>query len=167
MFLKHCAFALLLATVLVSCSNIGEQAPSFEFQTLDGSKVSSESLKGKIVVVNVWATWCHTCISELPDLNRLYAKYQGDTSIVFLAFSDEDEATVKAGLQRFPFNYPQIVNADGYTKKIQTRLVKTYPQNLILDEDLTIIYEVSDGSNDIFTTLDTKIQELTQQSTTE
>jgi thiol-disulfide isomerase/thioredoxin len=145
---------------LTSCSKIGKSAPSFSFTSIDGQVIDSESLKDKIIVVNVWATWCHTCIKEIPELNRLHSKYADDTTVVFLALCDEDKRTMDVLLTRFPFNYQQVSKAEEYTKKLQTRLVKTYPQNVIIDHDFNIVFEVSDGSADIFTALDNKITEI-------
>lgn len=151
------AFVLLFVS---SCSNVGESAPRFEFTSQSGDTVTSHQLKGKIIVVNVWATWCGTCIREIPDLNRLYRKYQNDTNVSFLALCDDSEDKMNKILSRFDFLYPQVPDASEYTSKLQTRLVKTYPQNLILNQDMEIVFEVSDGSKDIFSSLDAKIQEL-------
>ncbi|MFT5480949.1 MAG: thiol-disulfide isomerase/thioredoxin [Bacteroidia bacterium] len=144
--------------LLGSCNLVGKQLPQFEFITLNGNRLTSKDLIGKVVVINVWATWCGTCIKELPDLNKIYDKYSSNQDVVFLAFSDEDEAVVNKALARFSFKYQQIVNAKKFTSKIQTRLVKTYPQNIVVNDKLEFLYEVSDGSKNIFEDLDHQIQ---------
>ncbi|MFT5724737.1 MAG: peroxiredoxin [Bacteroidia bacterium] len=151
---------LLAALCGTSCSNVGDKAPRFSFSTIDDQTIDLETFKDKIVVVNVWATWCPTCILEIPDLNRLFDKYAADTTVVFLGLCDEPKSKIDVILKRFPFKYPQVADATSYTKKLQTRLVKTYPQNLIIDENFDIVFEVSDGSADIFNAMDTKIQKL-------
>lgn len=151
---------IMLATMLASCSKIGKPAPAFSFTTLSNDVYDSESLQNKIIVVNVWATWCPTCIKEIPELNRLQAKYASDSSVVFIALCDEPAEKMQPILDRFPFSYKQVANAETYTKKLQTRLVKTYPQNIIIDHNFDIVFEVSDGSDDIYTALDTKLQEV-------
>ena len=83
------AGCILLVTGFLSCSKIGKPAPSFSFTSINNEVIDSETLKSKIIVVNVWATWCHTCIKEIPDLNRLQAKYAEDTSVVFIGLSDK------------------------------------------------------------------------------
>ena len=84
-------FLLILSILLLgsSCSNVGDTAPTFKLKTTEGYVLNSQNLQGKIIVVNVWATWCPTCIQEIPALNRLKAKYAGDTSIVFLGLCEE------------------------------------------------------------------------------
>ncbi|MBO6515421.1 MAG: TlpA family protein disulfide reductase [Bacteroidia bacterium] len=162
--MKFSFVCLALLLMFSGCSNVGKTAPDFKFTTRTGDVITSDNLKGKIVVLNVWATWCGTCLREIPALNKLYSKYESDTSVVFLAMCDDDEQKMDVVLNRFDFKYPQVANAKEYTSRIQTRLVKTYPQNLILDSSFKIIFEVSDGSQDIFTALDQKIQSLKRQS---
>ncbi len=68
--------------------------PSFSAQILNDTPISADSLKGKIVVFNIWATWCGNCLHEIPSLNLVAAKYSHNKSVVFLAVTDEPEATV-------------------------------------------------------------------------
>ena len=136
-------FAALLIFQMWSCTNVGETAPEFEFVTINGDTISSQSLQGKIIVFNVWATWCPTCLREIPDLNRLVRKYEGDTSIVFLALCDDDLEKANRALQNFPFAYKQIVDTDKFSDKLKTRSVKTYPQNLIINDVLPTPSKVS------------------------
>lgn len=153
--------ALLFSLVLfASCSNTGKPIAPFSFSTIEGKRIDSKDLKGKIVVINIWATWCGMCIKEIPELNRLKEKYKNDSDIVFIAFSDEDLEKVKATLLRFPFNYTQIVDSESYTSKLKTRLVKTYPQNLILDKNLKVVFDITEAKGDIFSILDTEIIKL-------
>ena len=159
--MKHSTLALLSAFLFFSsCSNVGETAPSFEFKTIDGVEINSDDLKGKIIVVNIWATWCPTCIQEIPALNRLQAKYASDTSIMFLALCDDNVRDMRVVFERFPFNYIHVADAELYTNRLQTRVVKTYPQNLILDGDFQIVYEVSDGVPNIFQAIDNRLVDL-------
>jgi cytochrome c biogenesis protein CcmG/thiol:disulfide interchange protein DsbE len=150
-------FSLFL---FASCSNTGKTIEKFSFNTIEGKTIHSEDLKGKIVVINIWATWCGMCIKEIPELNRLKEKYKNDSDVVFIAFSDEDLEKVKATLLRFPFNYTQIVNAENYTSKLKTRLVKTYPQNLILDKNQKVVFDITEAKGDIFSILDAEIIKL-------
>ncbi len=151
----------LMLTMLGSgCSITGKEAPEFTFQTIDGSAITSTDIKGKTIVVNVWATWCGMCIREIPDLNKLQAKYAGDQDLVFLALCDDEVAKVQKTLNRVDFNYLQVADASAYTSKIKTRMVKTYPQNIIIDEDFNVIFEVTEAEGNIYDILDREIQQL-------
>lgn len=154
---------LIVVVIFASCSNTGKTIEKFSLNTINGETIHSEALKGKIVVINIWATWCGMCIKEIPELNRLQEKYKNDSEVVFVAFSDENNEKVKATLSRFPFNYTQIVNADNYTSKLKTRLVKTYPQNLILDKNQKVVFDITEAKGDIFSMLDTEIIKLKNQ----
>jgi thiol-disulfide isomerase/thioredoxin len=70
-------------------------APSFSFTDVNGNKITSDSLKGKVVFINFWATWCPPCRAEMPSLDKLYKDLQKDNHFVFL-FVNEDEDRQKA-----------------------------------------------------------------------
>jgi cytochrome c biogenesis protein CcmG, thiol:disulfide interchange protein DsbE len=80
------ALALSLAALLVLAwtqgsrftpVTVGSRAPRYEAKTLDGRTVSLQSLRGKVVVLNVWATWCRPCRAEMPALERLHQQFIG------------------------------------------------------------------------------------------
>src|SRR5579885_990075 len=71
---------------------VGRPAPSFDLPTIDGKRVSLESLRGKTVVVNVWATWCPPCQQETPDLVAAYKKlHSADVAFVSIDSSERPE----------------------------------------------------------------------------
>jgi thiol-disulfide isomerase/thioredoxin len=82
-------------------------APPFNFYLLaDDSQKNISDYKGKVVLLNYWATWCAPCIKEMPELNRLQNKYQ-DQGLIVIALSDED----KESLIKFANKKPFIANA--------------------------------------------------------
>ena len=127
---------------------------------VQGQKIT---FQGKLTVINVWATWCGTCIKELPELNRLQQKYKNDPDIQFIAFADEELSVVQNALDRWRFNYSQVVDARSFTRGLKSGIVKTYPQNLILNKNCEVVFEQTDGSKDIYKALDDKIQMLINQ----
>jgi len=70
----------------------GNPAPSWEGEALDGSTVSLEGLKGEVVILNVWATWCAPCIREMPGLDELYRTYRDQGLRVLGASVDRSSA---------------------------------------------------------------------------
>src|SRR5690348_14881107 len=54
----------------------GDCLPDVQYVDTDGTKYTSDSLKGKVVVINFWATWCGPCKREIPDLSKTYTKYK-------------------------------------------------------------------------------------------
>ena len=158
MIQKTALFFFLLA--LTSCSNIGHSVPSFNLVTIEGKNISEADLSGKITVINVWATWCPNCLNELAELNKLAALYKGDTSIVFLAVSDETPEKIKAFLDRKAFNFIHIPKGQKFTEGLQTRMVKTYPQLVVLGKDLKIVFENSGELDNACKILDKEIKSL-------
>ncbi len=69
--------------------NIGERAPDFELTLIDGSKVRSADLRGQVVILNFWATWCGPCKAELPLLDNYY-RLRKDHGLRVFAVATED-----------------------------------------------------------------------------
>src|SRR5215471_6773454 len=68
---------------------------------LDGRPVSTASLRGKVVIVNFWATWCGPCRAEVPDLVELQKKYADQLQIIGLVVDDDDEGEIKKFVDEF------------------------------------------------------------------
>jgi thiol-disulfide isomerase/thioredoxin len=95
---RACA-AMALSLVMVAAPStmadakggpvVGQPAPDFELTLMDGTKVTSTQLKGQVVVLNFWATWCVPCRAELPTLDRYYA-VQGKHGLKVFAITTEN-----------------------------------------------------------------------------
>ena len=144
----------------MSCSNVGDELPTFRLKSLDGEVITEQDLSGKITVINVWATWCPNCLNELDALNALEQMYRGNRSVNFLAVSDEDPAKIQAFLNRRQFNFKQIPRGTELTDAIQTKWVKTHPQHILLDRNLTVRYEYSGELDNVVETLGAEIDRL-------
>lgn len=94
--MSACAFALFAFGLSRDPSArpsalIGRQAPTFDLQRLDGpGSVDLRELRGQVVVVNFWASWCTECIVEHPDLAAAWARYR-DAGVVFVGVAFEDD----------------------------------------------------------------------------
>ena len=88
---------------------VGKPAPlNFTVKDMNGADVHFASFKGKIIVLNFWATWCHPCKDEIPDLVTLQDQYKDD--IVVLGFSvDDTPGQLKEYAPKFNMNYPVLV----------------------------------------------------------
>ena len=84
---------LMAASAAPAAVKVGERAPDFELTLIDGSKVRGSDLRGQVVVLNFWATWCGPCKAELPLLDAYYRLRKGNGLRVF-AVATEDSLPV-------------------------------------------------------------------------
>jgi len=93
----------------------GFLAPDFTLDTLEGEKVTLSDLRGKIVLINLWATWCPPCRAETPALENSYEQYK-DSGVVILGvdLTNQDlESDVITFVQEFGLTYPILLDRDG------------------------------------------------------
>lgn len=107
---------------------VGKPLPSFALTDLQGQQVSTKSLLGKPVVVNLWFTACAPCIAEMPILNRIQRE-KAATDVVFLALTFDKKEKVQAFLKKRPFTFRHIAGAEEYCKQFTTG----YPTSLFVD----------------------------------
>jgi cytochrome c biogenesis protein CcmG, thiol:disulfide interchange protein DsbE len=108
-------------------------APDFTLTTLDGKDVSLSDFKGKIVVINVWATWCPPCVREIPRLVRLSEQY-GDQGVVILGINttwQDDEAKVAQFAREKGISYPVLLDPTNITGPLYR--VQLMPSTFVLD----------------------------------
>jgi thiol-disulfide isomerase/thioredoxin len=82
----------------------------FRLTRLDGSQFKLSDYRGKIIVVNFWATWCGPCLTEMPLLEKTISKYKDDKDVVFLALStDEERDEVEPFIKQHKFKLADCV----------------------------------------------------------
>jgi cytochrome c biogenesis protein CcmG/thiol:disulfide interchange protein DsbE len=110
---------------------VGRPAPLFTVQDAD-RKVSLAEHRGKVVVLNFWATWCPPCRKEIPDFNELQAQY-GDKGLQFIgvALDEEGLPKVKKWTSTNPVNYPVVI-ADAQIKKTYGEM-NAIPVTMLID----------------------------------
>lgn len=109
---KVVSFALVLMMLAISQS-FAQKAPNFKLKAQDGKVVELAKLRGKVVVVNFWATWCGPCRKEIPGMLEVYKQYKDKgLEIVGISLDQEGWEVVKPYVERSKMNYPVVVG-DG------------------------------------------------------
>lgn len=125
------------ATVTLQFYRDPQPLPAFAVEDLDGNAISSDSLKGKVTIVNYWATWCPPCRAELPDLIALQAKYGDDLQIVGISEDDISPDEVKRFTHENGFNYPVVMSTPELSRIFTG--VAALPTSFILDREGRIV----------------------------
>lgn len=112
---------------------VGELAPDFILNTFDGDQIDTSKLRGQVILVNVWASWCATCVYEAAELEQAYQMYR-DQGVVFLGVDWSDtETKALEYLQRFGITYPNGPDLGGRIYKEYR--VKGVPETFIIGPD--------------------------------
>lgn len=133
------AVAVVLAVALGMAFTQKNTAPSAAFTALDGRQTSTEALKGKVVLVNFWATSCSGCINEMPDLIKTHQQYapQGyETVAVAMSYDPIDFVQAYTSKNNLPFFVTQ--DKDGSLAK-NFGEVRLTPTSILIAKDGTII----------------------------
>ena len=117
----------------------GQKAPDFTVEMVDGSKVTLSSLKGKIVLINFWATWCPPCREEFKRVQKDIIDHFKGQDFVFLPISrGEKKSTVDAFRDKQGYTFP--MGLDG-TQEIYKKYASNYiPRNFVVGKDGKVIY---------------------------
>ncbi len=126
---------------LVGVSERAARQPTYAVQTRDGRVLTADSLRGRVVLVNVWATWCAPCRVEMPALQQLADAYAADSVVVLgLSVDRGPAADVDAFLAEREITYPVAIVDDRTVAAFGG--VRGYPTSLLLDRDGIVRHSV-------------------------
>jgi peroxiredoxin len=129
------------AVAKIEAEEVRHQQADFTLTDLHGTNWALKDLRGKVVLVNFWATWCPPCRSEMPDLDGLYKKYKKE-GLVVLAISDEDAAKVKPFIDEYRFSYPILL--DPGRKVNEEFNIEGIPKSFVYDRDGKLVAQAID-----------------------
>lgn len=118
----------------------GVQFPDFNEKDINGQPLSVAKFKGKIVLVDFWATWCGPCVAELPNVIAAYEKYHSKGFEVVGISLDESEERLKAFIAEHKMTWPQYFDGKKWQNNVSTKYgVNSIPATYLLDRDGRII----------------------------
>jgi thiol-disulfide isomerase/thioredoxin len=122
---------------------LSKDALDWKLMDSGGKVFTLKDLKGKVVFVNFWATWCPPCIAEMPSINKLYKQYAG--KVVFLIISSEDPVVVRKFMNEKGYSFPLVSLADG---SIPEELYsKSIPASFLISQEGRLVIKKTGAAN--------------------
>jgi cytochrome c biogenesis protein CcmG, thiol:disulfide interchange protein DsbE len=117
----------------------GKMATDFKLPGLDGQTISLSSLRGKVVFLNVWATWCPPCREEMPSIEALYEKFKDDKDFVVLAVSQDSDgrAPVASYVEKHGLKFDVLLDPENRVGEAYD--VSGIPETFIIDQHGRIV----------------------------
>lgn len=122
----------------------GDQNRNLNLQDLSGEAVSLADYKGKVVLLNFWASWCPPCVHEMPSMARLNDQLDGQPFEILAVNLAEEQRAIKAFLMQHPVNFPILQDPSG--SAVKTWQVFAYPSSYLIDKQGKIRFALFGGT---------------------
>ena len=120
---------------------VGDAAPDFQLEDTEGNLVSLSGLRGKVVLVNLWATWCPPCREEMPSMERLHNAMAGEDFVMLAVNAEVDgKKLVPEFLKQTPYTFPILYDDKGVVQSLYG--VSKFPESFIIRKDGTIAEKI-------------------------
>ena len=120
---------------------IGLPAPDFKFPGIDGKMVKLSDYRGKVVLVNIWATWCPSCVDEMPSMEKLYRKLQGEKFEILAVSIDSLGATAVAPfMKKYQLTFPALIDSAGAIRMAYR--TTGVPESFIVDKNGILVKKI-------------------------
>lgn len=163
--MKRSAVAALLGAVLAGAAQasvvVAAPAPDFTLRQVDGPNLRLQEQRGRVVMVNFWASWCGPCRLEMPHLNRLHAKYR-DAGFTLLGVNIDEDAGKAAGLSsKLGLRFPILLDTDKKVSRLYN--LTTMPSTVLIDRDGRVRHVHLGYRDGVEQTYEAQIRELLKE----
>jgi thiol-disulfide isomerase/thioredoxin len=118
---------------------LSERTYNLTFSTPEGNQVRLEDFKGKVLFINIWASWCPPCVAEMPTIETLYNSVSGNENIKFLLISmDEKNEKATDFMKNKGFSMPYYFPISGLPRVFQSRYI---PSTYVISKEGKVIYK--------------------------
>ena len=119
----------------------GMPAPDFSLPDLEGKEVSLTDYRGKLVFLNIWATWCPPCVEEMPSMEKLYQALKGQAfEILAVSIDTSGQQAVVPFMQKHKLSFPVLLDPAGTLKTLYR--TTGVPESVIIDKEGRIIEKI-------------------------
>jgi peroxiredoxin len=120
---------------------MGETAPDFTLNNMHGDEVSLSDLRGKVVLVNFWATWCPPCRQEMPSMEELYQHFSGqDFEMLAINVEANGPEAVTTFLENKSHSFPILFDPQAEAQRLYN--VSKYPETFVVDRNGNVVEHV-------------------------
>jgi thiol-disulfide isomerase/thioredoxin len=137
-------------------------APDFSFTTMEGEFLSSDDLRGKVVLIDFWATWCEPCIHATPGLARIQKKYTDDPLVIIGVSADRDRAPWKEFIEKHRLTWTHFYDE---RRLMATRFaVNSYPTYILIDHEGIMQYRQQGWNPQVDARIDDETRSLIRRA---
>lgn len=129
----------LILSTMANAVAVGQLAPDFELQNEQGKSISLNALKGQVVYLDFWASWCGPCRQSFPWMNNLQSKYASKGFQVIAVNVDAKQEDAKKFLAQVQGNFKIVYDSNGLTPKLYG--VKGMPTSYLIDKNGRVVFE--------------------------
>jgi len=128
---------LLYASVGVQRINPPFEAEGFTLEDLRGSMISLKDLRGKVIFLNFWASWCGPCRIEMPAMELLWQVFQDDDFVILAVDVKEERDTVSSFIEKNDYTFPVLLDSRGKVANMYD--VRAYPTSFLIDREGKVV----------------------------
>ncbi len=155
------ASLLLVASAGAAAVQPSALAPDFTLRSVDGPNLRLREQRGRVVLVNFWATWCGPCRQEMPHLNKLYDKYRGSGFVLLGVNIDDDARTATDLSAKLGLKFPVLLDTDKTVSRLYE--MGAMPSTVVIDREGRVRYLHRGYRDGVELTYDQQIRALLKE----